>query len=124
MAYEGRIDLGNTQVGDGVKFKGRGYLQTTGRKNYALASMFIFGDNRLLDHPELLEFPENAMASAGYYWTTHNINEVCDYPSTWVHVWKGKTYSRFQWLTVKINGGLNGYPERLAFYVQATKVLA
>jgi len=123
QAYEGRVDLGNTMVGDGVKFKGRGLIQTTGRKNYQLCSQFIFGDERLLEHPEYLEEPEYAVASACFYWTSHILNEICDSDANWTHTWKEKVYTRFQWLTVKINGGLNGYADRLAFYLKAKEVL-
>jgi len=63
-AYEGRKDLGNINPGDGVKFKGRGLIQITGRLNYIAISKFIFNDERLLDHPELLETPEYATVSA------------------------------------------------------------
>jgi len=63
-AYEGRKDLGNINSGDGVKFKGRGLIQITGRLNYIAISKFIFNDERLLDHPELLETPEYATVSA------------------------------------------------------------
>ena len=79
-AYEGRKDLGNINPGDGVKFKGRGLIQVTGRDNYKACSLFLFGDARLLDHPELLETPENALDSAIYYWTSHKLMDVCDMP--------------------------------------------
>ncbi len=57
-AYEGRADLGNTQVGDGVKFKGRGYVQVTGRSNYQAWSDRLGID--LVNNPELAERPEIA----------------------------------------------------------------
>src|ERR1700761_9555820 len=59
--YEGRKDLGNTQVGDGEKFKGRGLIQITGRGNYNWCSQDVFKDNRLLQNPAMLEQPQFAV---------------------------------------------------------------
>lgn len=58
VAYEGRADLGNTQPGDGVRFKGRGYVQITGRKNYTYWSKRLGID--LVGHPELATRPDIA----------------------------------------------------------------
>ena len=60
-AYEGRKDLGNMEVGDGVRFRGRGIIQITGRANYKV--LCFFRDTRLLDFPELLELPENGVGA-------------------------------------------------------------
>ncbi len=121
--YEGREDLGNTEPGDGIKFKGRGLIQVTGKSNYNLCSIFLFGDKRLLDEPDLLEEPESALGSACWYWTKNQLNDICDKDDKWIHVWKNKPYNKFQWLTVRINGGLNGYASRLNFYNRAKEVL-
>ena len=123
QAYEGRKDLGNAIPGDGVKFKGRGLIQITGRDNYRSCSLFLFGDDRLLKRPELLEIPENALDSAIYYWTSHKLMDVCDMPDGLTHTWRGNEYSRFQWITIKINGGLNGLTSRFFFYNKAKEVL-
>lgn len=107
-AYEGRKDLGNTEAGDGVRFKGRGLLQITGRFNYeACGSVLSIG---LLDHPELLEEPFNAARSAGWFWESRGLNELAD---------KGD----FKLITKRINGGYNGYADRLAYYERAQRVL-
>ncbi len=74
----GARNLGNTQEGDGAKFIGRGFKQTTGRANYKRASQAIFGDDRLLDHPELLEQPEAAAQSAGVFWSDNKLNALAD----------------------------------------------
>jgi putative chitinase len=74
--YEGRHDLGNTQPGDGVRYKGRGGIQRTGRANYQR-----FQDAtgiQVVDHPELLELPENAFRSDVLYWTDRGLNTYAD----------------------------------------------
>lgn len=120
--YEMDLQLGNTIAGDGVMYKGRGLIQVTGKGNYRDCSLHIFGDLRLLDNPGLLMTPQYAVQSACWYWTSREINEVCDQPETYVHPGVHR-YEKFQWITVKINGGLNGYTERLANYNRARQVL-
>jgi putative chitinase len=119
VAYEGREDLGNTQPGDGVKFKGRGIMQVTGRYNYEQCSLFIFKDKRLIDKPEILEAPNYAVDGAVWFWHSKKLNDICDKPDDWTNTWRGKTYNRFQWLTVRINGGLNGLIDRYQYYERA-----
>lgn len=121
--YEGRADLGNVEPGDGVKFKGRGLIQITGRNNYKACSIALFKDLRLLTAPELLEQPEFAVSSACWFWNkAKNLNAICDLPETWIKPGQ-HNYSKFQWLTILINGGLNGYDVRLANYQRARTIL-
>lgn len=108
--YEGRKDLGNTQQGDGARFCGRGLIQITGRANYSQASQALFGYNRLLKNPELLEHPEWAAKSAVWYWSTRNLNALAD-------------QDRFTDITRAINGGTNGLEDRKARYRYALAVL-
>lgn len=75
-AYEGRRDLGNTQPGDGVRFKGRGLIQITGRSNYAALSK-AFGVDYVA-HPAWLERPDDAVHSALFYWDAHKLNQWAD----------------------------------------------
>lgn len=98
-AYEGRKSLGNIQPGDGVKFKGRGVIQITGRNNYREVSIYIFGDERLLDHPELLELPINGIKAACWFWGKHNLNYAADADD-------------IMSITRCINGGTNGLTDR------------
>lgn len=56
--YEGRLDLGNTQPGDGRRFKGRGFVQITGRRNYTIWSKKLGID--LIGHPEKAAIPDTA----------------------------------------------------------------
>lgn len=106
-AYEGRHDLGNTQPGDGRRFKGRGLIQITGRTNYGACSQALLGDeNALLDDPARLCDPALAARSAAWFWQKHNLNALAD-------------SGDFKTITKRINGGLNGYDDRLAFWDRA-----
>lgn len=73
-AYEGRKDLGNVHPGDGVKFKGRGLIQITGRYNYEKASAALGAD--FINSPELLEQPEWAVKSACWWWAMAGLNQI------------------------------------------------
>lgn len=108
LAYENREDLGNTEQGDGVKYKGRGLIQITGKANYLECGEYLTLD--LLNKPELLELPENACLSAGWFWNKKHLNDLAD---------KGD----FLTITKRINGGTNGYQNRLAFYERALEIL-
>lgn len=107
-AYEGRKDLGNIEVGDGVKFKGRGLIQLTGRANYKQIGK-DFGID-LINQPELLETPKWAVESACHFWKSHNLNDISD------------KYDIVR-VTKIINGGKNGLAERTHYYEQAKNVL-
>jgi len=106
--YEGRADLGNTQPDDGKRFMGRGLIQITGRKNYVLCGFGLHLD--LTTHPEFLEQPEYAAASAGWYWHAHGLNKFAD-------------AGDFVGLTRAINGGTNGIADRRALWAKAKTVL-
>lgn len=106
LGYEGRADLGNTQKGDGFRFRGRGLFQITGRANTRDCSLALYGDERLLDTPELLEEPDGAAHSAGWFWQAHGLSLLAD-------------AGRFEAVVRVINGGTNGMDERLHFYARA-----
>jgi putative chitinase len=107
-AYEGREDLGNTQPGDGVKYRGRGLIQLTGRANYVALMMALNID--CIEHPEVVEQPVNACRSAGWFWQEHDLNSLAD-------------AGDFLGITKKINGGTNGFADRQALYAVAKQVL-
>jgi len=75
-AYEGRKDLGNTSPGDGVKYKGRGPIQITGKANYAAAGKALGLD--LVKHPELVATPEVGFKAAAWFWNNKNLNHLAD----------------------------------------------
>jgi putative chitinase len=108
IAYENRKDLGNTQPGDGVRYKGRGLIQLTGRSNYALCGLAL--DLPLLDQPKLLSEYGPATESAGWFWSNHQLNTYCD-------------TDNFVGLTRRINGGVNGMVNRQELYQRACKVI-
>jgi putative chitinase len=108
-AYEGRADLGNVIAGDGVRFKGRGLLQVTGRANYAACGVALGLD--LLAAPQLLEQAAVACRSAGWFWQSRGLNRLADAGDQ-------------ERVTRRINGGVNGLAERLALYAAARNVLA
>ena len=73
-AYEGRKDLGNTQKGDGKRFKGRGLIQITGRYNYTQLSKDLGED--FVKNPELLSTPKYAVQSACWFWNKNKLNDL------------------------------------------------
>ncbi|MHC8288426.1 glycoside hydrolase family 19 protein [Pseudomonas sp. XS1P51] len=104
--------LGNTPEpdGDGQKYRGRGLIQITGRHNYRQCSLGLFGDERLLELPELLEQPQWAAESAAWFWAQNGLNELAD-------------RDQFNSITRRINGGLNGLQDRLQLWGRARAVL-
>lgn len=102
--------LGNTPEadGDGQRYKGRGLIQITGTGNYRACGLALGLD--LLAHPELLEQPVNACRSAAWFWKSRDLNPLAD-------------IGAFRAITRAINGGFNGYDDRLAYYERAKAVL-
>lgn len=106
-AYEGRKDLGNTQKGDGIRFKGRGLIQLTGRQNYS-----DYGDYAGLDllkagNEILIAItPSYALDVALWFWQKRNLNSFADRDD-------------LRSITRRVNGGYNGLPERQAYLDRA-----
>jgi putative chitinase len=96
FVYGGR--MGNVNPGDGYRFRGRGYIQLTGRETYREVGRVAGLD--LENHPELAAKPENAIRIAAAFWTWKNVNPTCDVQD-------------FTACTKKVNGGTNGLDDRL-----------
>ena len=104
--------LGNTEPGDGRRFKGRGPIQVTGRANYRRFGDLLKVD--LVSAPERAAVPDLAFRIAGLFWSKKGLNELADQV----------TDESFREITRRINGGFNGLDERQKFYETACTVLA
>jgi len=96
-------ELGNTQAGDGFRYRGNGVLQTTGRGAHRRMSQ-AFG----LDfegNPDLVTTPEHALKPALREWSDNNLNKFAD-------------QNDIRTITKRINGGLNGFEDRKAFFAK------
>jgi len=123
-AYEGRKDLGNTQPGDGKRYKGRGPIQLTGRANYQRYGDLLGLD--LVNNPTMAATKEVGFRIAGQYWKLNGLNELADKGLQIVTIKrKGQTQQvpAFDAITFKINGGFNGKDDRTMYYNRAKKFL-
>jgi len=100
-AYEGRKDLGNIYKGDGVRYKGRGPIQLTGRSNYKKYGALLKLD--LENNPTIAATPEVGFRIAVAYWTINKLNALAD-------------LGDMKAITKSINGGFNGLSDRLRRY--------
>lgn len=98
--YSGRMGNGPESSGDGWKFRGRGLVQLTGRSNYTQCSNDLFGDDCLVDDPDLVTQPEYAILSACWFWHKNKLNDICD---------RGDVVL----LSKRINGGTIGLADRI-----------
>lgn len=104
-------DLGNTEAGDGVKFRGRGYIQITGRTNYSNAGTAL--NLTLVESPDLASDPTNAARIAGWFWKSHGCNTHAN----------TNTVAAFTKVTKIINGGTNGLEDRKTLWTAAKTAL-
>ena len=108
-AYEGRASLGNTQPGDGKRYKGRGPIQLTGRANYTKYGDLLGLD--LVNNPTIAAATEVGFRIAGQFWKLNGLNELAD-------------QQQFKSITKRINGGYNGLDDRLKYYERAKKAMS
>lgn len=110
-AYEGRKDLGNSQPGDGVKFKGHGLIQVTGRHNHIKYSQWKYADDRCVRDPALLTCLPDAVDAAFWYWTVER-----------PRIKALALADDLEGVTKQVNGGLNGLADRRAKLVRAKEL--
>ena len=106
--YANRLGNNNEASGDGWKYRGRGFIQVTGKNNYTDCSKYLNKD--FVSNPDLMTSIEYSFKSAVWYWHTNKLNDYADKDDI-------KTITKI------INGGYNGLEARIAFYEKAKKVL-
>lgn len=109
--YADRMGNGSEGTNDGWKFRGRGYIQLTGKNNYTLFDKFVNED--IVSNPDLVakKYP---LSSAAWFFHKNNLNKTSD---------KGLSESVITQLTKRINGGTNGLQDRIKYTVKFGKIL-
>jgi putative chitinase len=100
VVYANRMGNGDEASGDGFRFRGRGYIQLTGKNNYKAFDKFV--DDDIVLNPDLVatRYP---LLTAAWFWDVNDLNEICD---------KGVNKSTIFAVTKKVNGGIKGLEER------------
>ena len=108
--------MGNEVIGDGWKYRGRGYIQLTGKNNYSALNSYLksigLADN-VLESPDLVE-TKYPLLSAAYWWMINGLNQIAD---------NGSGEDVVKAVTKRVNGGLNGYAHRLEMFNYYFKLL-
>lgn len=109
--YANRMGNGPESSGDGWKYRGRGYIQLTGKTNYAAIDRVV--EENILETPDLIS-SKYPLLSAGWFWNSRNINRVAD---------RGTAHEVVKEVTRLINGGTNGLEDREAKFHKFYKLL-
>lgn len=99
--YASRMGNGDEASGEGYKFRGRGYIQLTGKDNYTAFGKTVIED-KILENPDLIG-TKYALASAAWFWSKNKLNELSD---------QGATDEVVTKITKRVNGGTIGLPDR------------
>lgn len=110
--YCNRMGNGNEQSGEGFRYRGRGYVQLTGKDNYTAFGKSINED--LTVNPDLVATPKYASLSAAWFFSKNGINKIAD---------KGATTAVITEVTKKINGGNKGLNERIKNFNEIYQLL-
>ena len=108
MVYANRMGNRDESSGDGYRFRGRGCIQTTGHANYYHAGQALGVD--FVMEPDLVASPKYAALAAGFFWSTHGLNELADKQD-------------HKSITKRINGGFIGLDDRIQHTQMALAVL-
>jgi putative chitinase len=112
LVYASRMGNGPESSGDGFKFRGRGYIQLTGKSNYAAFDLAVEDD--ILANPDLVS-SKHALASAAWFWKKNGLNLIADTGSSAEVVTK---------ITKRVNGGTIGLPDRIKHFKEYHALLA
>ena len=113
--YANRMGNGDEQSGDGYRYRGRGLIQLTGKKNYLEFSKWYNDSKIFVDSPDLLLQPQFAVLSAFFYWDKNKLNDYI--------IIETGSYNICKKITMKINGGYNGLEERFKLYLKISGIL-
>jgi len=104
VVYANRMGNGDTDSGEGWKFRGRGYIQLTGKNNYTTFAKFI--DDDVVSSPDLVaqKYP---LLSAGWFWMANGLNDLAD---------QGDKEDNVKAITRRVNGGYNGLEDRIKHF--------
>ena len=110
--YGGRMGNGPEATGDGYKFRGRGFIQLTGKNNYTQFSKFIGED--CVANPDLVatKYP---LASAAFFFDSNKLWAICD---------KGADNATITAVTKRVNGGTIGLADRIKHFNEYYKLLS
>jgi putative chitinase len=111
LVYANRMGNGVESSGDGFKYRGRGYIQLTGKVNYESFNKMV--DDDIIVNPALVatKYP---LLSAAWFWNSRLLNTLAD---------KGATDVDVSAITKKVNGGVNGLADRLAKFKKFYSIL-
>ncbi len=115
FVYANRGGNGDASSGDGYRYRGRGLFQLTFKDNYRLAGDAL--DIPLVDNPDLVATPEVAALTAAHYWQRLGLNALAD------HQPGDDDVKDFEQISIRINGGRVGLPERKRYWAQAQAAL-
>jgi len=129
-AYEMRRDLGNIVKGWGVRYKGRGVFDTTGYTNYKRLSDLAPEGISFITHPELLEKPKWAVWAACIFWNDRHLSDIANmndgarvFTKRYQDQPNKGMLAPIEYITYRVNGGLNGLDQRMMFYQRAKQFL-
>lgn len=111
LVYANRMANGDEKSGDGWKFRGRGYIQLTGRTNYTLFNKFVDDDVVIHTHLVATKYP---LLSAGWFFHTNGIHKLAD---------GGANRANVEAVTRRVNGGLIGIDDRVKHFNEYYKLL-